>query len=297
MQTNRIFCIVIILCTQFLWEGCRKEEEIYNFPIRQLPKPATERDTAVSVHALLNGSKFEALGRANYPDSTISISFFDFNSEAFLEFELNADTIGTYTLGRKVSEYTAVYYKSILDKRSSKGFTSRATEDAGGSITILKIDSVDHKIKGTFTLSLQSRSDSSKFIFTDGSFDFFYNYCEMKLDNNVMNGKKQFISSEGSTVSPEPQIMVDFQDSVSLKISLVATGYKGIGQYDVKDAEDINFIDNRNNKTYKAISGKFNLLRYNFGEFLQATFSCELQADDGEKKTITDASLVIGNME
>ncbi len=181
MPDSMVKNVLYLLLFCCLLSSCRKEEPLFVFDEKDKIPPATNKDTAISVTALLNGDTFRALGRAAAPDDSLNLSFYNVAEGSFLEIKILADTPGTYTLGRTVSAYTVAFYRSAKDKSEKKGYTSRATEDAGGTFTITTIDTGTHKIKGSFNLLLLSRTDTARYQFTAGSFDVLYNHAEMQM--------------------------------------------------------------------------------------------------------------------
>lgn len=285
------FCIVAGL----LWSSCSKQERVYQYHPSPAPEDATGRDTALSVTALRNMDTFKALGRSLKPDSIIKLSFYDFNSSAFLEIVLGSDTPGVYMMGRSISKHTAVYYPDLLSKQSAKGFTSRATDSSGGFVMITEIDTVNFKVKGKFELLLLSRTDPSRYDFKSGSFDITYNFSRMELDGTSY--KSLTVSagglSGGSAAAPLPYTTIRFPDSLMMQISV---RYTGNGTYQL-DSNSIVLADTKINKIYRPVSGDMNLLRFNYGEFMQATFNARLSAADGEQRTIRNGVFVLGNIQ
>jgi len=296
MKTPKI-AFIALLCSLslLLFFSCKKTEPLFQYHFDTPPDDATKRDTAISVTALLNNDTFKAIGRSRKPDSIIKISLFDFNSDAFLEIAINGDTLGTYPMGRNISDYTAVYYPNAGSKQQLRGFTSRATDSAGGQVTITSIDTVNHKIKGTFELLLLSRTDSARYAFKTGSFDILYNYAEMVLDTTslVISKMPGTGLANGSATVPEPHIIMELSDSAFLSVKIFAH-YQGPGDYTVKNDEDM--LLNIGGKEFYSKSGTARLIRFNYGEFIQATFNGEFVAGDGEKRSIKSGAFVIGNL-
>lgn len=294
-----IFIISVLAIPTLLLLSCRKEEQVYRYNFGKKPPPATDKDTAIAVTAKLNATDFSALGRALKPDSIISIYFFDFTSNAFLEVVLGSDTIGTYTMGRAISASTAVYYSDAMSKQNKQGFTSRATDSAGGYVKITEIDTVNHKLKGEFELLLLSRMDSSRYEFKQGSFDILYNHGEMLVNDTLLLFATDVkVLGEIDNTAPLPFMILSFSDSTVVNINIIRhQGYQGTGEYTVrgKAEEDITFTDHLTGKTYKAVSGKLNLTRYNFKEYIQGSFEGTFETDQGEQRKITEGRFVIGN--
>jgi hypothetical protein len=286
-----------VLALLMLFGACRKEEGIYKYTYHQKPPDATTRDTAVSVTAILNNNvdSFRALGRSLEPDGSIKVSFYDLNGSGFLDIVLGADTPGTYTMGRSISANTAVYYKNATDKQNKSGFTSRATEEATGTFVITEMDTVGRRIKGNFHCLLLSRTQPDRFEFKEGSFNIQYNYAQMQLDEDTLKATVVNESGlgEGSADVPAPYAELGFPGSFTLMINTFKT-YKGPGSYSVKPDEII-LTDDKTGKQYKSVSGTAELIRFNFGEYMQATFDAELKAADGETRQIRNGIFVVGN--
>lgn len=291
-----ILATILILITLF---SCRKEEEAYQYHPVIIPPPtdATGKDTALSVQALLNKDSFKALGRALQPDSIIKLSFLNLSNDSFLEIVLGADTPGLYKMGRSISSHTAVYYPDLQSKNNQKGYTSRATDSAGGYVKIVEIDTVNYRIKGAFQLLLLSRTDTARYSFENGNFDILYNFSKMNVDGTGLTARSLSTSglSGGNNTAPEPFVAIDFEDSMQVVIRIV---YSGIGTYTLESGsiQTVQLIDLKTSKVYKSVSGNLNLLRFNYGQFMQATFNCELQASDGSKKTISNGVFLVGNI-
>ncbi|HTN17731.1 MAG TPA: hypothetical protein VL092_08625 [Chitinophagaceae bacterium] len=296
MHQRIINIVVLFIVSGWLVCSCKKQEGIYDYHPAPIPENATGKDTALSATALLNTVDFKALGRALQPDSLIKISIFDFNSGAFLEIALGADTPGMYTMGRSVSKHTAVYYTDAQSKQQAKGFTSRATDSAGGYVKVTEIDTLNHRVKGVFELLLLSRTNTNRYDFKAGSFDILYNYGTIKLDGTAMGSVKlTTIGLQlGSPVQPTPATTISFPNSLELNVAL--SNYTGVGTYKMNTNVRITLTDKKTGKKYESISGSLNLLRFNFGEFMQATFDCEVQSGDGEKKKITNGAFALGNI-
>lgn len=286
---------VLFISCLLVFFSCRKTEPLFQYHFEPPPDDATQRDTAISVVALLNADTFKAIGRSRKPDSIIKISLFDFNSKAFLELSLSADTPGIYPMGRNISEHTAVYYSSPANKQNLRGFTSRATDSAGGYVRVTEIDTVNHKLKGTFELLLLSRTDSNRYAFKSGSFDILYNYAELVLDTtNLISSKISGAGlSNGSAIVPAPYVIIDLSETAYLALNIFSH-YQGPGDYAVKNDEDI--LLNIDGKEYYSKSGTARLIRFNYGEFMQASFSGSFESADGEKKTIKSGTFVVGNL-
>lgn len=258
------------------------------------PPPATGKDTTVSVTALLNNDTFKALGRADVSSGKLSITFSDLNSTASLKFELDADTPGVYHMDRTISAHTALWYD-----KDGKSFTSRATEEAGGTVTITEVDSVKHRIKGTFDLLLLSRTDSARYQFDEGKFDILYNHFVITMGDKVINlqpdeGAKTVALTSGNESVPQPTVFIQLNDSLAFNITILR--YTGTGNYDATDKDKVSFqvLYTKKEKVLSARSGTVSLIRYNYGQFLQVLFEGTLQAEDGEQLVISNGSAVIG---
>lgn len=277
-----------------LLSSCRKEESLFVFKEKEERPPATDKDTAISVTALLNGEVFKALGRAAAPDDSMKISFYNVGSGSFLDIRLLADTPGVYTMGRAVSAFTAVYYLSAQDKSEQKGYTSRATEEAGGTFTVTTVDTLNHKIKGSFALLLCSRTEAAKYTFTEGSFDILYNHASMDMEGRKVSGQPNISGLEtGSATAPTPRAIMNFGDTLSL--SVIFDNYKGPGTYGPGDQLSIVMKNSKNGKEYHAEQAKADIIRFNYREFLQVNFEATLKAGDGSTVVIKDGSFVMGN--
>jgi hypothetical protein len=293
-KVSNIALVFIVLGSLLL--ACKKQEAVFEYHPAPIPEIATNRDTALSALAILNADSFKALGRALQPDSLIKISIFDFNSGAFLEIALGADTPGLYTMGRNVSKHTAVYYADAQSKQMAKGFTSRATDSAGGYVRITEIDTLNHRVKGIFELLLLSRTNTSRYDFKTGSFDILYNYGSIKMDDLVSSSVKLTTGGlkSGTAVLPTPNMTMSFPNSLDLTVAIL--NYAGVGSYKMGTDVSMTLTDKKTNKKYEGKTGTLNLLRFNFGEFMQATFDGELEAADGEKKKITNGAFALGNI-
>ncbi|PSK90726.1 DUF6252 family protein [Taibaiella chishuiensis] len=277
-----------------LLASCRKEESLFVFKEKERQPPATGKDTAIAVTALLNGDSFLALGRAAAPDDSIKMSFYNVASGSFLDIRLLADTPGTYTLGRAVSAYTAVYYLSAKDKSEQKGYTSRATEDAGGTIKVAVIDTQNHKIKGSFELMLRSRTDTTQYTFSQGNFDILYNHAVMDIDGRTVNAIPNISGLEtGTPTAPIPRAIMNIGDSLNL--SVMFDTYKGPGNYGAGDNLKILLRNQKNGKEYHAEQASAVITRFNYREFLQVSFEGTLKAGDGSTLKISRGSFVMGN--
>lgn len=286
--------ILLLCCVVFslLLFGCRKEEGAFDFKEKDKQPDATGKDTAISVIARLNGNMYRAIGRAMPPADSLFFSFFHADSGSFLEIKLGADTPGEYTLGKSVSKHTAVYYRSALD-RGIKGFTSRAKEEAGGKVTISDVDTVNHRVKGSFELLLLSRTSPDSYEFKEGSFNVLYNHAVMKKGAERMNAVPLPDGLNfGTAVAPTPYALMVLPGGRTLRISF--NDYKGPGTYHLADQLNIVLRDNSQGKEYTATSAEVALVRFNYNEFLQLLFSCELKAPDGETLTISDGTFVMG---
>lgn len=299
MNSNLVRVIFAIVIYGAITTSCNKKEEtVYQYVYTEAPPPATTRDTAITVNALLNNNLFSALGRALPPVGKISMSFYDFASSAFLEIALSADTPGTYLMGRSIAANTAVYYPDMASKLSKKGFTSRATDSASGLVRITEVDTVHHRIKGVFELLLLSRTDSRRFQFQQGTFDILYNHCEVTLNDSSRKASIVNASglSVGTAVAPAPQVIVYFPDSLSIDIQpFKINPYNGPGKYTLQ-SNDIIATD-KYNKKYRVTSGTVDLIRLNYGEFVQAYFDCILKANDSTILKISNGSFVVGNIQ
>lgn len=287
-------CLIFI----FALSSCNKQEQVWAFnitPQDTVPPPATNKDTVISVTAVLNNDSFKALGRAEPPAGKLDISFLDLGSDASLIIALGADTVGSYLLGRSISANTAVWYTD-----DGKSYTSRATEDAGGLITITEVDTVKHRIKGSFDLLLLSRTDSSQYDFQEGQFDILYNHISFLMDETAFEVEptetiKANALSAGSATDPQPDFALQLNDSLILNMTIVS--YEGTGIYDASDTNKVKvqLLDTKNAKVYTAFAGEIDLIRFNYGEFIQLLFSCDLKADDDKQISLTSGSIVIGN--
>lgn len=285
-------CGMLLLAALFV--SCRKEESLFIFKEKDKQPPATNKDTAVSVTALLNGDSFLALGRAAAPADSIRMSFYNVASGSFLDIRLLADTPGTYTLGRSVSAYTAVYYLSAKDKAEQKGYTSRATEEAGGTITLTAVDTLNHKLKGSFELMLRSRTDTTRYTFSQGSFDILYNHATVDMDGRTLTALPDISGLEtGSPTAPIPRAIMHLGDSLDL--SVMFDTYKGPGSYTTGDNLKIVLHNRKSGKMYQAEQARAEIIRFNYREFLQVRFEGTLKAGDGSTVLLSQGSFVMGN--
>jgi hypothetical protein len=287
--------ITALLGILVFFGACRKQEQVYVYTYNQPIPDATTRDTVISVTAIMNHDTFRALGRSLEPNGSINVSFYDLNGSGFLDIVLGADTPGTYTMGRSISANTAVYYKDALDKQNKSGFTSRATEEAGGVFVITEMDTITRRIKGTFHCLLLSRTRPDRFDFKEGNFNIQYNYGQMQLGDDILKATavNENGLGNGTPDKPAPFMELSFPDSLSLMIHTFGT-YKGPGSYTVK-ADEIILTDNKTGKQYKSVSGTAELIRYNYGEYMQGLFDVELKAADGATYKISNGIFVAGN--
>jgi len=293
--------VLLFLCAcslfAFLFAGCNKQEKIWQFqtvPPEPEPPPATEADTAISVTAVLNNDTFRALGRAEPPSGSLAIKFSDISSDAFLEIALAFDTPGIYAMGRSIAANTAVWYNA-----EGVSFTSRATEEAGGSVTIAEIDTVGHRIRGSFALNLLSRTNDNRYKFESGSFDILYNHITMTLDGGEVAGiidptVKASALSYGTPAEPNPVIIAMLGDSLRMNMNLL---YNGTGNYNIEDKDKLVFIveDMKGEKEFTAITGNVMLVRFSYGQFIQLLFNATLKTTSGEQMIIEKGSVVIGD--
>lgn len=286
--------VLYLLLFCCLLQSCRKEEPLFIFKEKDKQPPATNKDTAISVVAVLNGDSFKALGRATAPHDSLTFSFFNVEDTSYLNIRILADTPGTYPMGRSQSAYTAIYYASALDKLNQKGYTSRATEEAGGTFTVTTIDTVSHKIKGSFDLTLLSRTDAGSYAFRQGNFDVLYNHAEFEMEGQLIHASPMGSLRDGTATVPAPAVLIKIGDT--LQLSIAFSQYKGLGIYDLASGLTVKSFDLRDGSfPYTIENMEVNLLRFNFGEFMQFTFSGKLKAADGTVKTIEKGSFVIGN--
>jgi hypothetical protein len=286
--------VLYLLLFCCLLQSCRKEEPLFVFKEKDKQPPATNKDTAISVVALLNGDSFKALGRATAPHDSLTFSFFNVEDTSYLNIRILADTPGTYLMGRSQSAYTAIYYASALDKINQKGYTSRATEEAGGTFTVTDIDTISHKIKGSFDLTLLSRTDSGIYAFRQGNFDVLYNHAELEMEGRLIRASPIGSLRDGTATAPAPAVLIKISDT--LQLSIAFSQYKGLGLYEMGSGLTVKFFDLRDGSfPYTAENMEVNLRRFNFGEFIQFTFSGKLKTSDGTIKTIEKGSFVVGN--
>ena len=277
-----------------LLQSCRKEEPLFVFKEKEKLPPATNKDTAIAVTALLNGDSFKALGRAAAPHDSLVFSFFNVETETYLNIRIAADTPGVYPMGRTISAYTAIYYASANDKINQKGYTSRATEEAGGTFTVNTIDTVNHKIKGSFDLMLLSRADSGRYVFRQGNFDVLYNHAELELDGQWVRPIPVSLLREGTAAAPAPIVLIGLSDT--LRLSITFSQYRGLGAYSLSNGLTVKLIDLKDGSIVDgAESMEVNLQRFNFGEFIQLSFRGKIKANDGSVKVIENGSFVMGN--
>ncbi|WP_198666909.1 hypothetical protein [Taibaiella helva] len=285
--------LLLFFFTAAVFTSCRKEEDGFTFPVvpyEPPPPPATEHDTVISVTALLNNDSFTALGRALTPSAEgLEFSFLSLDGNS-LFVVLGADTPGTYEMQRNVSIHTAVYY--VPQQTETKSFTSRATTDAGGRFTVTLVDTVSHRIKGTFSLLLTSRTYPERYDFKEGAFDILYNFMEMTLEGRKMTAAGQSPSNlnQGSATAPYlDNIGFGFADGSSFLIS--AGAYTGTKTYSSTVA-----YKNSQGKTFQASGVPMMLIRYHYGQFMQAEYGpAELVAADGEKLRMAEGRFVQGN--
>ncbi|WP_118973657.1 DUF6252 family protein [Taibaiella koreensis] len=296
MSLKRLFhpiFLLVFLYAATLLTSCRKEEDGFTFPVvpyEPPPPPATEHDTVISVKALLNNDSFTALGRALTPSAEgLEFSFLGLDGNS-LFVVLGADTPGTYEMKRSVSIHTAVYY--VQQQAVQQSYTSRATAEAGGAFTVTAVDTVTHRIKGTFSLLLTSRTYPERYDFKEGVFDILYNFMEMTIDGRKMiaSGQSPSNFNQGSAIAPFlDNIGFGFADGGSFIIS--AGAYAGLKQYNCTAV-----YTNGQGKKFQAGNVPMTLIRYHYGQFLQAECGpAELTAEDGTKVTLTDGSFVQGN--
>lgn len=296
-RTRRFPFLLIFILSVSLY-SCTKQEKVWQFNIvdqKPPPPPATGKDTIISVTALLNNDTFKALGRAEAPSGKLSITFVDLHSTARLKLDLGADTPGVYPMSRDIATHTALWYNA-----EGISFTSRATEDAGGTVTISEIDTVNHRLKGHFDLLLTSRTDSSRYSFEEGAFDILYNHAVMTIDDKFQEIKpidettKTLALSSGTEASPLPVFILAVNDS--LKLTMKFLNYDGIRKYDITEADKIKITlqNTKTGKMFTADAGAITLIRFNYKEFAQLLFDCQLKADDGERRKISNGSVVIG---
>lgn len=291
-----IVLLPFIVIAFISFTACNKQEKVWQFqlsPPSPEPPLATVTDTVISVTALLNGDTLKALGRAEPPKEKMLIRFSDINSTGYLDVVLGADTPGVYHMGRSISANTAVWYNE-----EHVSFTSRATDDAGGNMTITEIDTVNHRIKGIFELNLSSRADSNEYRFDSGVFDILYNHIAVNLDDRQLEGTidatvKKFALSSGDIAAPVPNILALIDDSLRLNMTI---HYAGPGTYDLKDPEraGCSVEDIQSGKIYTATDGEVNLIRFNYGQFIQMLFSVTVKTEAGEELIFKSGSIVIG---
>lgn len=288
---KNILYLLLFCC---LLQSCRKEEPLFVFKEKDKQPPATNKDTAISVTALLNGDSFKALGRATAPRDSLVFSFFNIEAGSYLNIRIAADTPGIFPMGRTVSDYTAIYYASANDKINQKGYTSRATEEAGGTFTVTTIDTVHHKIKGNFDLKLLSRADSGSYVFRQGNFDVLYNHAELELEGQMVRTTPISLLREGTPAAPAPIILIGISDT--LRLSVTFSQYKGLGAYSISNGLTVKLIDLKDGSIVNGAENmEVNLQRFNFGEFIQLTFRGKIKATDGSVKIIENGSFVMGN--
>lgn len=276
-----------------VFTSCRKEEDGFIFPVvpyEPPPPPATEHDTVISVKALLNNDSFTALGRALTPSvKGFEFSFLGLDGNS-LFVVLAADTPGSYEMKRSVSAHTAVYY--VQGQGETRSYTSRATTEAGGVFTVAAVDTTSHRIKGTFSLLLTSRTYPERYDFKEGVFDVLYNFMDVTIDGRKMTASGQSPSNlnQGSAIAPFlDNIGFGFADGSSFLIS--AGAYTGLKQYSCTAV-----YKDREGKTFQSAAVPMNLVRYHYGQFLQAECGpAELIAGDGSKVILTNGSFVQGN--
>lgn len=285
--------LLLLIITSILLPSCRKEETPFEFPkvpYEPPPPPATGSDTVISVTAILNSDSFSALGRALTPTAEgLEFSFLTLNGDQ-LFVALGADTPGTYEMKRSVSAHTAVYY--VKDATETRSYTSRATDEAGGTFTLTSIDTEHHRIKGKFRFLLTSRTYPGTYDFKEGVFDILYNFMEATLDGNKVTASEQAPSNynQGTAVTP-------FLDNISFtfadqsKFSISAGKYEGLKEYECTVA-----YTDASGKTFHATGVTMKLIRYNYGQFIQAEIGqATFSAGDGTKIHMNEGRFVQGN--
>lgn len=289
----------ICLLTLCLFSNCSKQEAVWEFnnvePADTTSNPVTDIDTTISVTAILNDDTFKALGRAEPPDEKLTLTFADIHSDAYLKLILSADTPGTYLMNRNIAAHTAVWYDT-----AGNSYTSRATDSAGGTVTISEVDTVNHRVKGAFDLLMASRSDSNRYMFKEGNFDMLYNHVVASIGTVVYEAKtidetlKNLALSSGTATNPEPVIIATLNDSFKLTVKFL--DYDGTRTYNLTESDKIKITlqEISTGKIFTADSGELTLVRFNYKAFIQLLFNSHLKADDGAVLELTKGSIVVG---